>query len=47
MVMLAWLGAYWLRFNLSLPPQKYVDAALDALPVVLLLQAIVFSRLGL
>lgn len=47
MVMLAWLGAYWLRFNLSLPPQKYVDAALDALPVVLLIQAIVFSRLGL
>ena len=47
MVLLAWLGAYWLRFNLSLPPQKYVDAALDALPVVLLIQAIVFSRLGL
>ena len=47
MVMLAWLGAYWLRFNLSLPPQKYVDAALEALPIVLVVQAIVFSRLGL
>ncbi len=47
MVMLAWLGAYWLRFNLGLPPQKYVDAALDALPIVLVIQAIVFSRLGL
>jgi FlaA1/EpsC-like NDP-sugar epimerase len=47
MVMLAWLGAYWLRFNLTLPPQKYVDAALEALPIVLVVQAIVFSRLGL
>lgn len=47
MVMLAWLGAYWLRFNLGLPPQKYVDAALSALPVVLVIQAVVFSRLGL
>lgn len=47
MVVLAWLGAYWLRFNLGLPPQKYVDAALGALPVVLVIQAVVFSRLGL
>jgi len=47
MVMLAWLGAYWLRFNLGLPPQKYVDAALGALPLVLVIQAVVFSRLGL
>lgn len=47
MVMLAWFGAYWLRFNLGLPPQKYVDAALDALPIVLVIQAVVFSRLGL
>lgn len=47
MVVLAWLGAYWLRFNLGLPPQKYVDAALNALPIVLLIQALVFSRLGL
>ncbi len=47
MVVLAWLGAYWLRFNLGIPPQKYVNAALDALPIVVVIQAIVFSRLGL
>jgi len=47
MVVLAWLGAYWLRFNLSLPPPKYVDSALETLPVVLLVQLLVFSRLGL
>jgi FlaA1/EpsC-like NDP-sugar epimerase len=47
MVVLAWLGAYWLRFNLTLPPQQYVDSALSALPIVLIIQVIVFSRLGL
>lgn len=47
MVALAWLGAYWLRFNLSIPPPEYLDAALNALPWVLIIQAAVFSRLGL
>ena len=47
MVALAWLGAYWLRFNLSLPPPEFVDSALAALPIVLIVQALVFYQLGL
>lgn len=47
MVALAWLGAYWLRFNLTQPPPEFVDSALEALPVVLVLQALVFYQLGL
>ncbi|MDD1649233.1 MAG: polysaccharide biosynthesis protein, partial [Methylococcaceae bacterium] len=47
MVSLAWLAAYWLRFNLSIPPPEYLDSALAALPWVLIIQALVFSRLGL
>lgn len=47
MVVLAWLGAYWLRFNLALPPAEYIDGAITGLPVVLFFQAIVFSGLGL
>jgi FlaA1/EpsC-like NDP-sugar epimerase len=47
MVPLAWLGAYWLRFNLELPPPQFVDAALAALPLVLPVQAAVFWFFGL
>ncbi len=47
MVALAWLGAYGLRFNLSVPPPIYLDSALSALPWVLIIQAGVFLRLGL
>ena len=43
---LAWLGAYWLRLNLSLP-QEYVGAALATLVWVVPLQAVVFWRFGL
>ncbi len=42
----AWLVAYWLRFNLSLPHQ-YVDDALGTLVWVLPLQAAVFWRFNL
>jgi FlaA1/EpsC-like NDP-sugar epimerase len=44
--MLAWLGAYWLRFNLALPPE-YLSAALSTLAWVVPLQALVFWRFGL
>lgn len=44
--MLAWLGAYWLRFNLALPPE-YGDDALATLLWVVPLQAVVFWRFGL
>ena len=47
MVVLAWLGAYWLRFNLAMPPPPYDAGALNALPIVLVIQILVFSQLGL
>ena len=47
MVPVAWLGAYWVRFNLELPPEEYLDAALAALPLVLLVQTAVFWLFGL
>jgi FlaA1/EpsC-like NDP-sugar epimerase len=42
----AWLGAYWLRFNLAVPPE-YQAAALSTLAWVVPLQAVVFWRFGL
>jgi FlaA1/EpsC-like NDP-sugar epimerase len=47
MVALAWLGAYWLRFNLSHIPNKYLSVALASLPFVILIQGIIFRLLGL
>lgn len=47
MVALAWLGAYWLRFNLSLPPELETRTSLHWLPLVLVVQAVFFRRLGL
>ena len=44
--MLAWMGAYWLRLNLHLPPE-YLDAALATLVWVVPLQALVFWGFGL
>ena len=43
---LAWLGAYWLRFNLAMP-SEFQDAALSTLIWVVPLQAVVFWRFGL
>jgi FlaA1/EpsC-like NDP-sugar epimerase len=42
----AWLVAYWLRFNLTLPPE-FQAAALSTLAWVMPLQAVVFWRFGL
>lgn len=42
----AWLAAYWLRFNLAVPPEFQV-AALSTLAWVVPLQALVFWRFGL
>jgi FlaA1/EpsC-like NDP-sugar epimerase len=42
----AWLGAYWLRFNLAVPPE-FQAAALSTLLWVVPLQAVVFWRFGL
>jgi hypothetical protein len=42
----AWLAAYWLRFNLAVPPE-FQAAALSTLAWVVPLQAAVFWRFGL
>jgi FlaA1/EpsC-like NDP-sugar epimerase len=42
----AWLGAYWLRFNLAVPPE-FQAAAASTLLWVVPLQAVVFWRFGL
>jgi FlaA1/EpsC-like NDP-sugar epimerase len=42
----AWLGAYWLRFNLAVPPEFQV-AAVSTLLWVVPLQAVVFWHFGL
>jgi FlaA1/EpsC-like NDP-sugar epimerase len=52
MVALAWLGAFWLRFNLAVPPDPLTrfhetQTALHWLPLVILVQAAIFRRLGL
>jgi len=43
---LAWVGAYWLRFNLAIPPE-YLAATMSTMVWVVPLQAIVFWRFGL
>ncbi len=47
MVMIAWLGAYWLRFNLESVPEPYRSQAFRALPVILVVQAGAFWFFGL
>lgn len=44
---IAWLGAYWLRFNLSDIPEEILSEALVALPWVIGLQTIAFWMFGL
>lgn len=46
-VPLAWLGAYWLRFNLEQIPAIYLQTALMWLPVLLVVQAMLFVYFGL
>ncbi|MHB1951570.1 MAG: polysaccharide biosynthesis protein [Acidiferrobacteraceae bacterium] len=47
MVPLAWLGAYWLRFNLDHVPRSFWSAAVHAIAPVLLLQGASFWYFGL
>ncbi len=47
MIPVAWLGSYWLRFNLDAIPEHVWAAALHYLVFVLPLQAIIFRVLGL
>ena len=47
MVPLAWMGAYWLRFNLGVIPINHLNIAIIFLPAVTLIQIIVFHYFGL
>jgi len=46
-VPVAWLLAYWLRFNLGEIPDPFLNAALLVLPLVILVQGTVFWIFGL
>jgi len=43
----AWLAAFWLRFELELPPPEFTRVALTTLPAVLAVHALAFWSLGL
>ena len=45
-ISLAWLGAYWLRFNLGAIPPFIFHQALHALPIVLFAQSIAYWVFG-
>jgi FlaA1/EpsC-like NDP-sugar epimerase len=47
MVPVAWLAAYWLRFNLDAIPPGFLEQGLWLLPLVLILQGAVFWYFGL
>jgi FlaA1/EpsC-like NDP-sugar epimerase len=47
MVPMAWLGSYWLRFNLDGIPVEYWRQALTLLPVVIVAQGSMFWYFGL
>jgi FlaA1/EpsC-like NDP-sugar epimerase len=47
MIPVAWLGAYWLRFNLENVPADFLQRGLAVLPLVVVIQAAVFWRFGL
>jgi FlaA1/EpsC-like NDP-sugar epimerase len=43
----AWLAAYWIRFNLEMPPPEHVESSLASLPWVVAIHVLVFWALGL
>jgi len=47
MIPVAWLGAYWLRFNLGSIPEGYLSGAMNYLAMVVVIQAIAFQYFGL
>ncbi len=46
MVTAAWLGAYWLRFNLDAIPDRFFQYSFEVLPVVIIVQGIVLYWFG-
>jgi FlaA1/EpsC-like NDP-sugar epimerase len=47
MIPCAWFGAYWLRFNLEAIPLTILEQSVRMLPLVMLVQGVVFWYLGL
>ncbi len=47
MIPVAWLGAFWLRFNLDSIPTDFLDQALVLLPMIVVIQGLVFLYFGL
>lgn len=47
MIPIAWAGAYWFRFNLEAIPPDFLALALQAVPVVVAIQAVLFWQFGL
>ena len=47
MIPLAWLGAYWLRFNLQVIPDDMLSGAMRVLPALMVTQGIVLWHFGL
>ena len=47
MIPVAWIGAYWLRFNLESIPADHLHAALQCLAIVTIIQAVAFHYYGL
>ena len=47
MIPVAWLGAFWLRFNLDSVPAIFLDQALGLLPMIVVIQGLVFLYFGL
>jgi FlaA1/EpsC-like NDP-sugar epimerase len=43
----AWLAAFWLRFEMEMPPPEFAQVALQTLPAVLAVHALAFWTLGL
>ena len=47
MIPVAWLGAYWLRFNLGTIPEDQLHTALNSLSILIAVQAVAFHYYGL
>lgn len=47
MIPIAWLGAYWVRFNLESVPIEFFRSAIEMLPLVMLVQGGIFWHFGL
>jgi len=44
---IAWLGAYWLRYNLGVIPEVFVDQAQLLLPYVVVTQVLIYITFGI